>query len=81
MTDSLYPPDWDHDSDLHARLAQVLLNSGVSWLQAVTTLGFAAAAMLCGHEDVGVRVTVAEKLAEQIVAAARRGYLEGESVQ
>ena len=40
MPDTLYPPDWDHDSDLHARL-----------------------------------------VAEMIVAAARRGYLEGESVQ
>jgi len=81
VTDTLYPPDWDHNSDLHARLAQVLLNSDVSWLQAVTTMGFGVAAMLCGHEDVGVRVTVAEKMAEMIVAAARRGYLEGERVQ
>ena len=46
MTELIFPADWDHRSTLAAEVAQVLVAADLSWLQAITELGFVVAQML-----------------------------------
>lgn len=76
-----YPDNWQDAAGFVSDLAGLLDRAEFCWLQACLELSFVLTQVVLAEEDEGVRVGLAEVLADKLVLAARTGRLPGEMLQ
>jgi hypothetical protein len=61
---------------LQRQLAEVLADTDCSWAEMIGAVGFALAVIIDGHEDEAMRVAMAQRVADKLLAGAwMRGSL------